>query len=216
MKPSEVFIESLTIRDSLKNTQDDNTNTIDNQLLPVLPFRISNNIKLIILGQDPAVKNAKSRHSIEYTLNLDKNGALKSYIEYICASLSISLENIYATNLFKYFYSKPPAETPAVLKKHLLPNLELLKKELAGYKNVPVITLGEPVLQLLTDDTNFVKSFWGYNSKTKNTNNIFSLCGASFNIIKRDFFPFPHQPSLRKDFYKNTLNQYLDFMKSKL
>jgi len=216
MKPSEVFIEALSIRDNLKKNNDCYENPIDGSLLPVPPYRISNKVKLIILGQDPTVKIVKSRQNIDYTLNLDKEGSLKEYIFHICISLGVSFENIYATNIIKHFYSKPPAETLNVMKAHLPKNIDLVIKELAEYKRIPIITLGQPVLQLLTDTTNEVKNYWSYNKKTKKTDKVFDYCKAKDNMLSRDFFPFPHQPSLRKEFYKNTLSDYIKFVKSKI
>jgi len=183
--------------------------------LPVIPpCRGNKEIKLIILGQDPTVKNAAGRRKITCTLNLDERNALRNYAENICDGLGITMENVYATNLFKYFYTIPPANTPDVLKAHLGPNLALLKQELAEFGNVPVITLGEPVLKLFKDDKAKVRIYWDYNEKEKKTDRRFACSQANDNELKRQFFPFPHQPSLRKEFYKETLEEYLGFVKS--
>jgi len=213
MKPSEVFLRSLDIRNNLIKEIDIKGDMIDDRLLPVLPYRISNKVSLIFIGQDPTVKNSNSRHSIEYALNLDKNGSLKTYIMKICVGLDISFENIYATNIFKYFYTKPPAQTIHVLKAHLEPSLELLKEELAVYLNAVIITLGEPVLQLLAGDDVYVRNFWGYQKKNK-TDGVFKRCEAKDNKLGRSFYPFPHQPSLGKEFYANTLDDYIKFVKN--
>jgi hypothetical protein len=53
-----------------------------------------------------------------------------------------------------------------VLYAHLEPNLELLKEELSQYKGIPIITLGEPVLQLLTHPKAKVHEYWDYNIST--------------------------------------------------
>jgi hypothetical protein len=213
MKTSEVFVKSFEIRDHLKENADYENNQIDEKLLPVLPYRISHNISLIILGQDPTVKNEKSRDSIEYTLNLDENGSLRTYIKEICAGLEIPFENIYATNIFKYFYTDPPAQTMHVLKAHLEENLKLLKPELSAFPKAKIITLGEPVLQLLAGDNAFVKTFWGYEKNNK-TNGIFICCKAKDNKLGRDIYPFPHQPSSGREFYANTMHDYIKYVKS--
>jgi uracil-DNA glycosylase len=214
MKTSEIFLKSLKIRDELKKNNDFSENPIDNSLLPVLPFRISNKIKLIIIGQDPTVKNPESRKFIEYSLNLDKPGALRTYLGKICDGLGISFENIYATNIFKYFYKEPPARTPQILMSHLEKNIELLQEEISSYPKVPIITLGLPVLQLIVDDNAQVNYYWAYK---KNIPDDFDFCKANENKLGRDFFPFPHQPSyVGKVFYNNTINYYLNFMKSNI
>ncbi len=215
MKVSEIFIQALNIRDKLKAYKDFPENPIDTSLLPIPPFRISNKIKLIILGQDPTVKKPESREKIEYTLNLDRAGALKHYIKKICNQLEIEFENIYATNIIKYFYSDPPARTLSVLKSHLPENLELLKQEIVIYQKCPILILGQPALQLLAGEKAQVNRFWDYDQKTKQTNCRFDYCHAKDNLLGRDFFPFPHQPSSNRYFYKNTLADYIKFMKKK-
>lgn len=198
------------------NLETHDTNSIDFELNVIPPFKGNGEIKLIVIGQDPTIRNVSSRKNITCTLNLDKSNALKTYICSICEKLGITLENVYATNLFKYFYTYPPADTPEVLHAHLEPNLELLKQELAEYMTSPIITLGQPVLQLLCDENALVKNFWDYEKKTGKTNRNFSNSNAIENKLKRDFYPFPHQPSLRKEFYKNTLDSYTQFMRNKI
>lgn len=195
----------------LKNYEE---NPISKKLGFVPPYNeAGKDIKLIIIGQDPTIKNEKQRCKINVTLNLDKSGAIRKYVEDICEGLNISLSNVYATNLFKYFYTIPPAQTFDVMEKHLEPNLTLLKKELAGFANCPIITLGEPVLKLLVGNNAKVREYWGYDKKTGRTNGKFKYVSANDNKLNRIIFPFCHQPSIRKDFYKNALSQYVDFVK---
>lgn len=209
----EITKKAESLRQTLKSGNDFKINPIDLSLQVIPPFKGSGEIKLIIVGQDPTIKNVESRHKITCTLNLDKQNALKNYIDKICLELGITIENVYATNLFKYFYTMPPAGTIVVLRNHLKPNLELLHEELENFKNIPVITLGEPVLQLITHEHGKVREFWDYDKKTKTTGGSFTFSEAKYNLLKKDFFPFPHQPSIRKEFYKNTLSDYLRFMK---
>lgn len=144
----DIIAEALKIRDSLNDYEE---NHIDTNLAPVLPFKGNDRIKLIVIGQDPTITEVKERGKIKTTLKLDAPGPLRRYIESICRGLEITIENVYATNLFKYFYKKKPASTPKVLAAHLESNLALLKKELSEYSDCIIITLGQPVLQLLTD-----------------------------------------------------------------
>lgn len=189
-------------------------NPISKELGFVPPYNeAGKDIKLIIIGQDPTIKNEKQRCKINATLNLDKSGAIRKYVEDICEGLKISLTNVYATNVFKYFYTVPPAGTFEVLEKHLTPNLNLLKKELSAFQQCPIITLGEPVLRLLANNKTKVREYWDYNPKTGLTNGNFKFVSANDNKLNRIIFPFCHQPSIRKDFYKNTLNQYVHFVK---
>lgn len=194
------------------------SNPIQHELGIVPPFIGRGETKLIIIGQDPTIRNVERRKNINVTLNLDKDGALRTYIERICLSLSIQLDNIYATNLFKYFYTIPPAQTLDVLQAHLNDNLTLLSKELSAFPNCPIITMGEPVLKLLVNQGNpdIVRYYWDYDKKTKSSNGNFHFVSANDNKIARDFFPICHQPSIRKDFYNKTFDQYMSFINSKI
>lgn len=208
--------EALKIRNVINSTMDFEVNPIDNTL-PIIPaFKGSDEIKLIIIGQDPTIKKIDSRKNITCTLNLDKNNALKTYVIRICTLLGIAIENVYATNLYKYFYTFPPANTPEVLKSHLQPNLDLLIKEIDEYSNVQIITLGEPILKLLSSEKDKVSVYWDYDTKKKTTNGNFKLSPANENKLKIDFYPFPHQPSIRKVFYNRTLEDYIYFMRCSL
>ncbi len=207
----EIIEKARALRLDLKSKNDFSENPIDDSLPVIPPFMGKDIINLIIIGQDPTVKNEASRKKITCTLNLDKNNSLKIYIESICRGLGITLENVYATNLFKYFYKQPPANTPEVLFQHLNPNLNLLKLELSEFDNIPIITLGEPVLRLLTFDKDKVRKYWDYNTKTKETNGDFKFSHSKDNKLGRDFYPFPHQPSIRKEFYTKTFNYYIEF-----
>lgn len=195
----------LYIRDNL---QPQSENGIDYSLKPVLPFVGKDSIKLIVVGQDPTIRNRERRGKISYTLNLDKKGALYTYVDRICNGLGLTLGNVYATNLFKYFYMACPSKTPKVLQAHLAPNLELLREELSAYENCPVITLGEPVLKLLTNDSFKVRMFWNYKD-----------CGFHYveepdTKLNSRIYPFPHQPSSHKELYYTNFDAYLDFMKN--
>ena len=214
MKTNEIIITAKIIRDFLKFNDDFPDNPIDDTFLPIPPYKISNQIHLIIIGQDPTIRNESRRENIDTTLNLDKGGSLRNYIEKICSKLNIGFENIYGTNVFKYFYKYPPSDTFKVLKAHLSPNLKLLKEELSTFPEVPIITLGEPVLKLLSEDVKNAKMtyYWDYNPSTKKSNGNLKYCKKDDNLLERNFFPIPHQPSMSKEFYAKYFDDYLDFI----
>jgi uracil-DNA glycosylase len=215
MEVDAIIKSSKEIRDKLKRESDFVKNPIDNSLDPVKPYMGKGEIKLIIIGQDPTIKKRERRKNISCTLNLDKKGPLNKYIEEdICFGLGISLENVYATNIFKYFYSERPATTFNVMQYHLKENLNLLVDELNQFQNSTIITLGEPVLRLLAGTSCRVRYFWDYNQETKISNGNYSFSPGENNLIGRDIFPFPHQPSLRKNFYRNHRHQYIEFVKN--
>jgi uracil-DNA glycosylase len=146
---------------------------------------------------------------------LDKNGTLKNYVSSICTGLGIKLANVYATNLYKYFYTVPPADTPHVLRCHFHENLELLQREVSLFPQAKIICLGEPLLQLICKNTKAeVKSFWNYNKKTKVSDGTYTAIAAEDNYLNRKIYPYPHVPSLRKEFYKSHLRYYTHFVKN--
>lgn len=68
------------------------------------PHRGFGDIRVMILGQDPTVKNAKSREKIKTVLNLDKPGSLFNYVSKIAKAFGTTVnENVYATNMVKNF-----------------------------------------------------------------------------------------------------------------
>lgn len=188
----------------------------------VPPYTGKGEIKFVIIGQDPTVRNPKSREKITCTLNLDKNGSLRAFVERICGVLNVSMDNLYATNLFKYFYTVPPANYFEILKNHLPQNLELLNKEILDLgisADCPIITLGEPVLRLLLEENGVlgkekkVRYYWDYNSTTKSSGRNFRFVEESKSAVSQKIYPFCHQPSMRKQFYKDWLKDYISFVK---
>ena len=208
----DIIEKTVSVRNYLKENCDYEDNRIDIQYSIIPPFVGQSKIKLIIIGQDPTIRKVERRNNIKYTLNLDKNGRLKTYIEKICKHLDCSINNIYATNLFKYFYTIPPADTLNILFKHVDKNLDLLKEELENFPDAKTITLGQPVLQLLTYKNNIVRKYWDYpNADTTQ----FSKCLANDNKLGRDFYPFIHINSSSKKFYKeNNFRNYLYYIKN--
>ena len=193
---------------------------VDASLQIPQPFIGAGPIKLIVLGQDPTVKNEASRKSIKTVLNLDTNGSVRAYLSGVCSKLGIDLkQHLYATNLFKNFFVQPPTQIKEIdIFQTLLPIwLPLLKEELAQYPDVPVITLGEPVLQTILKPgmPERLREYWGYTVQWK-TGQIQPLqyLKPEDNLLGRNIFPFPHQPSLRKQFYKEQMYEYITFMKT--
>ena len=184
-------------------------------------YRGTGQIRLIVLGQDPTIRDAIRRRKIDMALNLNKRGSAGNYLSRICRDIGIERkQNIYATNLFKNFFTSPPTEIQEIkiLEECLNQWLPLLREELAEFDNVPVITLGEPVLRLLLKEESQhpLREHWGYKDEWQITSKFGNLnyVKAEDNKIERILFPFPHQPSLRKGFYKVRMNDYTNFVKS--
>jgi len=138
----------------------------------------------------------------------------------VCNGLGIQVtENVYATNLYKNFFIRPPTQITEIdvfqeFKDAWLP---LLKDELEPYAGIPVITLGEPLLAPLVGENTSakVRDYWGYTPEwTEGKVKPLGHIGAADNRLNRIIFPFPHQPSLRKRFYRARMSDYVSFVKS--
>ncbi len=179
-------------------------------------------IKLIVLGQDPTVKNPESRKTIMTVLNLDKGGSLRRYLEDVCGKLGIDLDhNVYATNLLKNFFVAPPTQISPIDVLDVFGDIWLpfLKEELSVFPDIPVLTLGEPLLSVVVvEGVNAqVRYYWGYRRDWQTSPPVDFRCIASAeNRLAHRLFPFPHQPSLRKKFYAHNLASYVQYVRQEL
>ena len=180
-------------------------------------FNGRGDIKLIILGQDPTVKNPKNRAKITTILNLDRNGHLRRYPEGVCEGLGLTLdENVFATNYFKNFFVKPPTQIVDVnIFEQFTPIwLPFLLEELEEFPRIPILTLGEPLLGIIVtnDASPKVRHYWGYKTgwQQGETGN-FQYLIPEKNTLSRRVFPYPHQPSLQKQFYRKFMSSYIEF-----
>lgn len=182
-------------------------------------YKGTGKIHLIFLGQDPTIKNPSNRAKIKTVLNLDRRNSLRNYLNEMCEELGLSLEeNIYATNFFKNFFIEPPTQIKEIniFKKFPRYWLPLLIDELNVYPNIPIVTLGEPLLSVLVHNgiERRVRHYWGYTSRWKlGETGIFDFIKPSKNYLNRVLFPFPHQPSKNKEFYKDRFKSYISFVK---
>jgi uracil-DNA glycosylase len=182
-------------------------------------FRGKGEIRLVVLGQDPTVKDPVSRRSINTVLNLDKGGNLKAYLSRICEGLGLELDqHVYATNYLKNFFVEPPTQIDEIDIFQLFGPiwLPLLQAELALFPQAPVITLGEPLLTALVrgDASPRVRDYWGYTPRWKSSETgPFRHLAPRANVLERTVFPFPHQPSIRKQFYRERLGDYTAFVR---
>jgi len=174
--------------------------------------------RLIFLGQDPTIKDARRRASITMVLNLNRMGSLKCYLARICGELGLDLDqHVYATNYLKNFFVEPPAQIHEVdIFATFGPSwLPLLREELSRYSAVPVISLGEPLLRALVNEgaEAHVRHYWGYTpSWQSGVMGSFRCVAPTDSILGRTIFPFPHLPSSRKRFYTEWLTAYCGFV----
>ncbi|MGD8540064.1 MAG: hypothetical protein PVI66_15225 [Candidatus Aminicenantes bacterium] len=151
---------------------------------------------------------------------LNQPGQLRTYLGNICKGLDIDLdENIYATNLLKNFFTKPPdqinKQDPQFYQKAADYWIPLLREEIEEFEDVPVLTLGQPVLDCLTkgSDQILIRYSWGFEGPGQYGGN-FGYVEPSENVLGRVVFPLPHYTGLRKKIYsRKRMDSYLAFLK---
>ncbi len=191
---------------------------VDTTLAIPQPYIGNDEIKLIVIGQDPTVKNARNRHQITTVLMLDKDGSLRRYLHDISQALGISSENIFATNFCKSFFTAPPTIIKKQYKVDVLEKsaawwLPILQDEVALFPHAAIISLGEPVVSVLTQQQGRVRDYWGYAQAKKGLLPQYSFISSKDNVLGRNIYPFCHQPTLGKSFYRQNLTGYLKFVR---
>lgn len=182
-------------------------------------YKGSGVIKLIILGQDPTIKNKERRKFVKKVFNLDKYGKLRSYLVSICNGLGIDLDvNVYATNYLKNFFDRPPAQINEVNIFQLFEPywLPVLLQEIGPFPDIPIISLGQPLLKAIVKlgASAFVHDYWGYTINWKSgQRGTYRYLEPELNKTGRIIFPLPHQPSLNKEFYRDRLDEYIHFIR---
>jgi hypothetical protein len=159
-----------------------------------------------------------SRASITTVLNLNIQGnSLSRHVTKLLGAIGFTLNEVYATNAVNCFFTMPPAHLGqgSVLQHAFSAWQELLLGEIAEYPKVPVITLGEPVLRLISGEMHWtrLRDHWGYPGWRAEP---LSYLSRRRNLLQRDVFPFPHQSSFRKAFYARQLPAYSDFTRGAL
>lgn len=193
----------------------------DTGLSAPLPFRGSGPIKLIILGQDPTVRSMKHRQEIKVTLLLDKPGRLPNYLRDVCGKLGLDFErNLYATNILKNFFIDRPdqlakKEYPGLIQQAFAYWRNFLLEELSEFKDLPVITLGEPVVNCLSVSPVLIRDFWGFQGPACYDGEMKHIL-PNENILHSHIFPFPHIHGFGHKIYRNGLSRYTSYMVSKL
>lgn len=217
MKNHELSIQTRKIIATLAKSEI--KSHINTSYAPPAPFCGRGKIKLIILGQDPTVRNPEHQKKLKTVLVLDHDGRLRRYVQKVCKGLDIDLdENVYATNLLKNVFTVRPdtmhKKDPQFFGKAAAHWIPLLEAEIEEFRNVPVLTLGEPVLNSLTrsPDRVLIRYYWGFEAPGKYGRN-FGYIKPTENVLARFVFPFPHIPGLSHPIYRQQMDGYLSFMK---
>lgn len=108
-------------------------------------FRPGDSFRLMLIGQDPTIFQKKERVKKVLMLN-EENGQLTRWLKSIFGEEKFNSITIYATNLVKCTFEKPPSTYRG---KHFLrPYFENCKKylieEIKSFKPSLILTFGEP------------------------------------------------------------------------
>lgn len=190
---------------------------IDETLEPPDPYGPEKNARLVILGQDPTVKREESRARVQVVLNLNRGGALRSYLVEVSKLLNLDLsQDVAAINVANNFFTAPPTTLPdpvlSIAVDHWAP---LVKRQLASHPNACFISLGEPILKVVSNNgaSCRVRDYWGYeDSRTPGNPALFKALPETMNKLDKIIYPFPHQPSRGRKFYAQTLQAYSRFV----
>ncbi|MGE0021039.1 MAG: uracil-DNA glycosylase family protein [Draconibacterium sp.] len=108
-------------------------------------FKESENFKLMLIGQDPTIFENKDR--VKKVLMLDEqNGQLRRWLEQIFSKDKFDSFTVYATNLVKCSFPKPPSTYKGkhFLKPYFDNCKNHLENEVINFKPNLVLTFGEP------------------------------------------------------------------------
>ncbi len=91
----------------------------------------------------------------------------------------------------------------------------MLREEIEEFKDVPVLTLGQPILNCVTKgpDQVLIRYSWGFEGPGQYGGD-FGYIKPEENVLGRVVFPFPHLPGLTHKIYGGQqMDGYLAFMK---
>ncbi len=159
--------------------------------LKVLPFyQEGGPFRLMLIGQDPTIRRRAER--VKHVLMLDdENSQLSRWLHRLFEQKNFNSITIYATNVVKCSFSKPPSDFKGggykFLKKYAEKCRPYLAMEVKSFKPDLVITLGQPTHQIfreVLDDSTVLDS----RMKEAFTGN--------FKTVSIDKYKFDYSPCL--------------------
>lgn len=114
-------------------------------------FKKGNNFKLMLIGQDPTIKESKER--VQKVLMLDQeNGQFRKWLRNLFGASKFDSATIYATNTVKCSFSRMPSELKnggrELLKECFKNCCEYLKMEVKNFSPNLVLSFGEPAHEM--------------------------------------------------------------------
>lgn len=192
------------------------------------PYLGGDSIRIVIIGQDPTVQQVARRQQISTVLMLNEpKRILYRYVRDLCARLGVGMDQVYATNACKCFFTDPPTtikkrDKVDVLKLTAEVWLPVLRSEMAAFPDAVVISLGEPVLPVLVKAgaSPLMRHYWGYRKDWQQRGFLsFFAVTPDISAVDRLIYPYIHQPSLRgraKAFYSARMVDYITTIRAQL
>jgi uracil-DNA glycosylase len=159
-------------------------------------FQPGGGMRLMLIGQDPTIRKRPERVRKALMLD-DPNTQLSRWLRNIFGVHRFDTLTVYATNLVKCTFAKPPSDSAGGGLKFLKPYFqnckEHLARELLAFKPEFVLTLGEPAHKL------FVSTLDGHSSIPDSMNAAFTgrFIKAEFCSFQFDYTPCLHIQNFR-------------------
>jgi uracil-DNA glycosylase len=163
-------------------------------------YKSGNNLKILLIGQDPTIFDEPDRVNTVLMLNETKgrNGQLRKWLEKeLFKTENFNSIEIYATNLVKCQFDQPPTASSEGAMKFLKPRFDFckdyLKNEILCFRPDIVLTFGESAHIL------FSKEFQDNSGKEGKMKVDFTgkFIKARFNNIEFDYSPCLHIKTFR-------------------
>ena len=166
------------------------------------PFhKTGNELKLLLIGQDPTIFKEPYRVNTVLMLNETKgrNGQLRKWLEKeLFGTEKFSKIEIYATNSVKCQFDKPPTLSQEGALKFLKPRFEFCKKylinEIENFKPDIILTFGESAHKLFSNEIEMIDGELKGKMKEDFTGNFIK---AKINEIEFYYSPCLHIKTFR-------------------
>lgn len=111
-------------------------------------YRVGNEKRLMLIGQEPTIRKDKERVNVPLMLD-DTNSQLYKWLRQSIFGEEFERMTLYATNIVKCSFNKPPSEQVVggkkFLERYFINCQEHLKNEINSFKPTILLGLGEPV-----------------------------------------------------------------------
>ncbi len=193
-----------------------------------IPHLGKEEIKLVIIGQDPTAGPDGDFVDVKTVLRLDRSGPLRRFVMQLCKELGVDLDkNIYATNACKCFLIDKPTSIAKdsgedVLELSAALWIPLLRWELDQFPLATVVSLGQPVLSMLVlpGRPRDMRYYWGHTTHWRQgAIKDFRRIESNHCRLARMIHPFIHQPSEHgpsAPFYRSRRGQYIEFIRGQM